>query len=320
MGLARFEAVLFLIAVGCTVDAVGSGPDRPRCAGDADCPAPQNPCEVGVCRSNFCYVEQATDGPLLSQVPGDCTFSICQAGVLVNERDDTDSVDADPCTIDACTDAGPTHQPAPEMTPCLLPGQNGSCIGGICVVECTMDSQCPTADCQAPKCDGNKCKTVIDDTNVPDDGLPCTFETCTAGVLSTGDVPAGPAAGCPTECDGMGACYECLDDAHCAMGSHCESNVCFSCTNLMVDPGETGVDCGDPVCGDCPGTACTMGPNTCASGFCVDGVCCDEAMCGECETCAPAGSCVPVADGIMDDSCTAPDVCILGDCTRPLPT
>lgn len=319
--LAHVAWGLLGIAVGCTVDAVGIGPDRPRCTGDADCPAPDNPCEVGVCRSNFCYVEPAEDRPLLSQTVGDCTFSICRGGVLLNERDDTDNADDDPCTIDACSDAGPTHTPAPDMTPCALSGQAGSCIAGVCVVECTTVAECPTAGpCQAAECKDNRCRTIIDDTNVPDDNLPCTIETCSAGVAFMSNAPPGPAPGCPTECDGMGACYECIDDTHCPAGSHCEDHACYSCSNMMVDPGETGVDCGDPVCGDCPGTACTVGVDTCASGFCVDDVCCTTSICGECETCAPAGTCVPVLDGITDDSCTPPDVCILGDCTKPLPT
>src|SRR5690242_21526612 len=47
------------------------------------------------------------------------------------------------------------------------------------------------------------------------------------------------------------------------------------------------------------------GGNECVSGNCVDGVCCATAMCGTCQACnlAPAGTCVLVPAGSMDDSC-----------------
>ncbi len=55
---------------------------------------------------------------------------------------------------------------------------------------------------------------------------------------------------------------------------------------------------GEPACvsGDAcpPGSACVE-PDGCASGFCVEGICCDTACEGACESCAPAGTCVPVS-------------------------
>lgn len=318
MGLSTRNAALFVLLVsGCFVDAEGNAPLLQRCAVDDECPAPQSPCEVGVCRSNFCYVEPAQDGPTLSQTVGDCAATFCRAGVVANDPDANDTVDDNPCTLDACTEAGPVHEPAPDTTPCDLNGLNGACLAGICVVACNDDSECPTADCLAPVCQDNKCKTAFDDMNVPLNPNPCTSLSCAAGVVLTTPLPAGPAVGCLGACDGTGTCLDCLVDDHCLNGFHCEMFECRSCSNRVMDDGETGVDCGDPVCGDCPGAPCTTPSNTCASGFCVDSVCCTTDMCGECQTCASGGTCTTVADDTPDESCTPPDVCIAGGCTDP---
>ncbi len=315
MGRTRSAFAIFVLAgAGCTVDAEGNGAARPRCTGDTDCPAPADPCSAGICRSGFCYDEPRQDGTLAEQTVGDCAVLVCEAGALQTLPDGNDARDDNPCTIDACTESVATHTPAPDTTACEINGQNGSCLAGACVIACFEDHECPFGDCQRPVCEANKCKVTIDDSNVPDDQNPCTSEVCAAGVLMQSNVPAGPAAGCVGECDGSGACLECTMNVPCADGSHCEANECYSCSNLVMDPGETGVDCGHPECGDCPGTDCTTG-TTCASGFCVDLVCCETTVCGECQTCSPSGTCTQVPDFVFDETCSVGELCEDGACT-----
>ncbi|MBL9027872.1 MAG: hypothetical protein JNL21_37115 [Myxococcales bacterium] len=333
------------VLAACVVDATGEGTDRPRCKEDAECPAPADPCTSAVCRANFCYEEPGQDGPLADQTAGDCALLVCEGGSLRTVADGADAADADPCTMDSCTEAGPSHQPAPEGTSCAnAAGQNGSCIAGACVPECLVPADCEHTPCEEAICEANRCKqkpvtgeptlpvddapgdcqrpicaagtltTEADDADIPEDDNVCTEDTCAAGVPSNDPLPAGPAAGCSGECDGAGVCLACVVDSHCVAGSHCENNVCFACDNGTMDPGETGVDCGDPVCGACLGTTCLTGMS-CASGFCVDLVCCDVAVCGECQTCSPSGSCAGVADGLPDDSCTPLETCQDMGCT-----
>ncbi len=345
-GVLAWSGVAAVVAASaCSVDAVGEGPSLVRCAAPEECPAPPDACSFAVCQSGFCYTEPGADGPTVTQTPGDCAVASCQAGTLASLPDPTDAADAEPCTIDTCTDAGPSHQPAPEGTPCeTLASQNGTCVAGVCTVACDDDDDCmpgpcqtavcdvnicdysvvtgdptspvpdPRGDCQEPACTAGMLGSAFDDMDLPPDQGPCVTEGCALGSPTFAFVPAGPAPGCPIGCDGMGVCLECLSDLDCPVGEHCEANICYACDNLVMDPGETGVDCGDPVCGDCLGAICTVG-TTCHSGNCVDARCCQTAMCGECENCL-TGSCIDVPDNMVDpDTCVAPNMCEGGSCT-----
>ncbi|MEO6775999.1 MAG: hypothetical protein ABI467_23765, partial [Kofleriaceae bacterium] len=68
-------------------------------------------------------------------------------------------------------------------------------------------------------------------------------------------------------CDGSG--HTCADTLHCGVAGDCQSGVCAgtvcqapSCTDLVENGGETGVDCGGSdgvnACGACVGTMCTV--------------------------------------------------------------
>lgn len=334
-----------LALAACSVDATGEGPDRPSCQVTEDCPVPADPCTSAVCRSGFCYEQAGPDGPLGAQTAGDCVLAVCNGGVLSSVVDPADAADDDPCTIDTCSEAGPAHEAAPEGSACATAaGQNGACLGGVCVPECVSVEDCDHGPCEEPLCEANRCKrkpitgtptqavedppgdcqrptcqagtlgSEPDDADVPDDDNVCTADSCAAGVPLNDPIPAGPVPGCPGACDGAGVCLACVLDADCGAGAHCEGNVCFACDNGVMDPGEAGIDCGDPVCGDCLGATCMTGMS-CATGLCVDSVCCDVALCGECQTCAPAGSCVPVAEGLPDDSCAPLETCQDMGCT-----
>ncbi len=339
-------AALASIPVGCFVDVDGEGEPRPPCTSVEDCPPPPDGCSPYACRDAICVEEALPDGPTTAQVVGDCGVEICAFGKTLFQPDAADAADTNPCTVDSCTDAGPVHAPAADGTPCDLNGLLGSCQMGTCVVACFVPEDCPHEPCQTPVCETNVCGTFpvtgpptlpvpdpddcqapvcaggvlgqqADDTDLPDDQNPCTADACAAGVPSNTPLPVSQVPGCQGICDGMGACVACLDDAGCMADEHCEAGACYSCQNGIQDPGETGVDCGDPVCLACLGTACTLG-NTCASGVCQDLVCC-ASVCGVCETCAPTGTCGPVADGTLDAGCVAPSACWGGACVAPIP-
>src|SRR5688572_14080361 len=94
-----------VVVAGCTLDTStgASTPGRP-CSADAHCDD-KNPCTTDQCGVESDCVN--TPGPDL--VP----------------------VDANHCTIDACTNGVPSHAPVPDGTACL---NTGSCQAGQCVV------------------------------------------------------------------------------------------------------------------------------------------------------------------------------------------
>lgn len=178
--------------------------------------------------------------------------------------------------------------------------------------ECVLPSECPgiDKDCEIRSCDGGMCGT----TDIPEGG-PC-FNT-------------------PDEvCDALGKCVECITAAQCDGAEVCHpSNRCVpaTCINNMLDPGETGVDCGGPDCVECPNGEPCLVPSDCESVFCdlngggggqggapAMGVCAPCSNDGDCagdEYCDPAdngGTCKP--KGGLGDPCGGDNQCLSGQC------
>jgi hypothetical protein len=188
------------------------------------------------------------------------------------------------------------------------PGAN-VCNGAGTCVECNGPDDCDT---EGDICQANEC--------VPPH---CTDEEINGGETDL-------------NCGGPD-CAPCADGDNCLVYSDCvslfcndNSEQCEPCENtgecagagddFWCDPDANGSN-GGCVPTEDNGSECT-GTEECTSGNCVDGVCCQDTNCpGECNSCAPNGTCAllaantPCSDG---QYCNGAEVCTAGgQCEAP---
>ncbi len=307
-----------------------------------------NPCTTDTCAdtTKLCVFSSFNgDAPVADPDPHDCKKPFCAAGTLTEAPNDLETPDDNkPCTTDVCSSGQPTHSPvASGMSPagCGLPQKcdgAGTCVNCATPAECSVATECsdPTCilgvcglsyhlpgeivatqtpqDCTVRVCTGNTPTAVpqADVSDVQNDMNACTTDTCSG---TTPVHTATPGASCMGTkfCSAGGACVDCFVSANCPSGSACQAGICYSCSNNVMDPGETGVDCGNSTCGLCAGQACATG---CKPGLsCVDGTCCTTGSCPDCSTCANVmGQCSAVSNGTNDGGCVAPAQCQGGGC------
>lgn len=223
------------------------------------------------------------------------------------------------------------------VVPSDCPDPDNECLQRACVAGYCGILEVPTGtavavqapgDCSLIVCDGTgQTVTVPLDTDLPDDGAECTIDTCTNGAASNPPADSGMACsqGGGTLCDGLGACVGCIVGADCASGV-CQSSACVAptCGDLVMNGGESDVDCGGPSCAQCPdGAACGVGSD-CQSGVCGAGACqtasCFDFVANGGETdidCGgPCGAC-PVGQGCALGSDCLSGVCQGGICQSP---
>lgn len=182
---------------------------------------------------------------------------------------------------------------------CQSMGITGKCLDGTCqlpcitstgqVCSCTMDEECPQSECHKVTCKLGKCVVATVGNNTG-----CTLEN-----TDNSDKVEGFCLN--------GTCVECTPGniTKCKAGNKpsCDEYKCAYCDNMKQDGGETGIDCGGPLCGRCNGTQCTE-HSQCASDHCMDGVCCNMGCGIECYRCNSPGNdlgkCVPVPAGVND--------------------
>jgi hypothetical protein len=155
-------------------------------------------------------------------------------------------------------------------------------------LRCLQASDCNTGQCQIPSCEAGRCGVV----NV------LGGEVCSTGV-----------------CDGQGLCQGCIVDGDCAPGS-CQANQCVgtSCSNMMQDSGETGVDCGGACVPCLVGNGC-MSDGDCVSNECSDMVClsCEGSSCSGSLYCdSDTGACVQQKP--LGADCDGDKECLSGEC------
>jgi hypothetical protein len=320
----------------CSIDrCVNGAPTHEKMANGAECLLGV---KRGVCASGYCVAKCNT---VVDCFDGDeCTQDECVGGVCVNGLQTPPASGS--CQQGVCFQGQPKQIPKLDGTTCGTAG--GECDHGVCS-QCTQDSDCgQKTACQRWFCDGGTCRGDLTDAGMilPDvidddckwhicDGhgnaimiaaegdLPsvdytsCIEQTCEGWTAVFGPKPAG--AQCQMQggpwglCDGAGSCVACVKNTDCPdWGDYCFAGNCARCDDGKQNGDETGVDCGNGVCGACLGTPCTAGA-TCKSGYCQDGMCCNVAMCGVCKTCASqanAGICVDIpADQPDPAGCTA---------------
>jgi hypothetical protein len=140
-------------------------------------------------------------------------------------------------------------------------GTDTECRRRTCVSSACGFVNTPTAtrisvqvarDCRTAVCDGTGgVTTQADNTDLPVDGNECTADVCAGGVASNPPAMVGLVCMASRQCDGRGACVECLRGSDCTSGI-CMMNVCVSasCSDGIRNGAETGIDCGGtcPVC------------------------------------------------------------------------
>ncbi|MFH1649285.1 MAG: hypothetical protein ABIA93_01930 [Candidatus Woesearchaeota archaeon] len=106
-----------------------------------------------------------------------------------------------------------------------------------------------------------------------------------------------------------------------------DSFVCITCEDGLKNGNETGIDCGGPLCGDCPlGQGC-IGNGDCAAGLCVQNICQEPFSCSDnrtnghetaldcggpdCEACEVNATCIVGSDCLTS-------VCLNGFCGLPV--
>ena len=158
----------------------------------------------------------------------------------------------------------------------------GGAGGGL--PGCTSEVQCPVSpsECAPASCVNSACGFVNEEP-----GTLC-----------------GP--GKAKVCDGAGDCVECLGSGGCSGGETCELGSCVAakCSNMMLDPDETGTDCGGPCAPCADGEGCNSAMD-CQSGVCQGAGGAGGGGSGTCEVCGTDADCIDITD----------TYCELGDCT-----
>lgn len=223
----------------------------PECVTDSDCvgvlEAPDPRCGALRCTAEQKCAVEITEGAIASQRYGDCKESVCDSGGKWLEIDDVGDYfnDVNPCTIDFCQVDGSVNMMLPDGSPCPGLG-DGYCYQGQCV-ECIDGLP------------GAMCKVA---------GMACDVTVCEPFALCSALVCGGQCAPCP-------ASAACMTGADCASGVCSVNSMCElpNCSDLTLNDGETGIDCGGPNCSPCPdGEGCAKHAD-CVSQVCMFGQC-----------------------------------------------
>jgi len=269
-----------------------------------DCPASTTVCATPTCSGGSCGTENAAKGTPCTEAGG----KLCDGNGACVE----------------CTDAAldcPAATSACEQPTCTA----GTCGSTAVAANTPAPSGQTPGDCKLIVCDGSGSTMTVDDNDPLDDGNDCTADMCAAG----SNAPMSVAPGTPCSTNGgtvcgsgakAGTCVGCISNAQCTGGAVCDTTneMCVppTCTDMMKDGMETGVDCGGPACGTCAnGAGCSVAGD-CTSGYCAGTTCAACSLDTQCPTTsycnAATGTCVP--DDPDGTACTAGGHCTSGDC------
>jgi len=300
---------------------------------------------IGVCDDgNECTADQCLGVDACENIPlsegeckdGDaCTVADhCEEGVCVGNPVLCD--DGNPCTDDACDEAGGCVFEANDLAcddgdPCTVDDQcvESECVGEVVPCECQSDADCAQFE------DGDLCNGTLacnlDEWPYECMIIPETVVECAAplpGINATCQQSyCEPETGqCSIIADNEG--FSCDDGDACTIGDQCVGGTCTPgvpnvcddlnpCTDDACDP-ELGCVFTDNTLPCDDGTVCTVG-DVCLGGDCLPGeplVCVDANVCTD-DLCDPVLGCVfvPNEAACTDDiDCTLGDHCVDGAC------
>lgn len=301
------------------------------CVTAADCPSPNVQCHVAVCDAGACAVGFVAAGtPVAFQVPGDCSFSVCDAaGLPTPTADDADLPDdGNGCTVDTCQSGVPVYTPVLAGVPCDDAGGTVCDGAGACVAKKPAGSPCASAlECQSLVCADGVCCSAACDGICKSCDLPGSVGTCANVAAGAPDPDTCPA---PNACDGSGAC-----PGYVPVGKTCNT-----------PPGLPSNECNGMYCTDhrCCDTKCTTPCRSCdqagLEGTCsplanawdwwpqnsFNGCGIDNACPNSCDSCGPNATCVSevgtlcAADASCDTGHCADGYCCNEACNDPCKT
>jgi hypothetical protein len=297
----------------CTVNDACDG--LGNCEGaERDCSQLSNQCGQGACDedSDQCVADpinegQPCDDGLYCNRGETCQSGFCTGGLGL------DCDDSDPCTDDACNEAGDTCDnrlvPQPGNEGPFGSANCGDTVDNDCdrlvdgadpdCQECQNNSDCDDDNpCTVNTCEGDHtCLTsfVTNGTHC-DDGLYCTNpDQCMNGVCGGDPLNCG---GLDDQCN-RGVCDE--DGDQCAANPINEGQLCDD--GLYCNVNET---CQSGSCTGGEERDCSGESDQCNQGFCNEGL-------SQCQK-TPANESSPCNDNLF---CTDPDACSGGVCTGP---
>ncbi len=346
------------------------------CLAASDCPGQDSECGQRTCNSGVCGMSYTAAGtPVAQQTSGDCQQNVCNgSGAIVSQALNTDvpADDGNQCTASSCVAGVPQQQNAAAGASC---SQNGGsqCDGAGLCVQCLAATDCPgsetecqartctagacgfayvtagtpvsaqtSGDCQQNVCDGSGAIVAqAQDSDLPNDGNQCTADTCVNGVPTLTAQPAG--ATCSqnggSQCNGTGACVECVaatdcpgSDTECSVRT-CQSGVCGVANAPAGQPltEQTGGDCQQTVCDGSGGTLAQaldtdlpVDGNQCTQDVCTAGVpsnppasqgsTCGSGGAGTCDGAGQCVECVTATDCPGSDTECSERTCFSGTC------
>jgi hypothetical protein len=242
---------------------------------DADCGGSCAGCGLG----GVCNV--AADCASLNCSSNVCAPPNCHDGNQNGGESDADCGDA----AGICPRCAPSKTCADSIS-CA----SNHCVAGVCAAAvCTdqiINGTETDKDCGGscnPCADGLSCLTSADCQSKVCQNGKCQGANCSDGVangLETGKDCGGP-------CTQVTPSQKCPNGQGCKANSDCVQNTCTAlicafplCSNKVLDPGETDVDCGGscPACGD--GLKCTLAQD-CQSKVCNAQATCDAPSCSD---------------------------------------
>ena len=255
---------------------------------------------------------------------GLCAGPSCEDGAPNGSETDVDCGGPD---CEPCADAGTCNDDSDCLSEtCDL--EAGLCVSPTCVNgeqdEGESDVDCGGAGC-APCSVGEACTDAEDCASQLCEGGVCGAASCDDGIRNQGESDV--------DCGGPN-CGACEVGQDCEVSADCATELCDpvhgvceaeSCSNGVIDDGETDIDCGGQSCAPCEeGEGCDQ-PSDCASESCATGTCapatCTDGIlngnesdidCGgdACDSCDDGGDC------LLSSDC-ASSVCLSEVCQPP---
>ncbi|MBB88505.1 MAG: hypothetical protein CMP06_14605 [Xanthomonadales bacterium] len=339
-------------------DADCGGVCAALCEVDQDCTSPDD-CETGICGSSgTCTVPASCDDGVRDEGESDQDCGgVCGATCPIDAQCDNFqdcaslvcNEDSGLCDAPTCDDGAPNGSETdvdcggPDCAPCPLAGEcddDSDCMSGLCDpgARVCVAEHCGNGESDADEtdvdCGGESCAPCEGGESC-DDGSDCQSTVCEAGTCTEATCDDGIANGDETDVDcGGDECNLCDDGEGCDVGEDCDSGLCDpqhhvceseTCTNGVLDDGETDIDCGGDSCAPCnDGEACESGSD-CASNSCVSGTCnapsCDDGEHNGTESDVDCGGdkCAPCDDGqscVLQGDCES-QVCLDEVCQPP---
>ncbi|MEO7327814.1 MAG: hypothetical protein ABI193_04510, partial [Minicystis sp.] len=246
---------------GAETDVDCGGPTCNKCANGKTCGSVAD-CQSGSCAGGVCAALGATCTDAMkngAETDVDCGGGAC--GKCANGKT---------CGVN---------------TDCLSAG----CVGGTCaVVAATCSDGLKNGnesdiDCGGPAC--LKCAIGLNCTAATDCAIIGGFAQCQNGFCIVPNAPCadGVKNGAESDIDcGGNTCGKCVNGWMCTAGTDCKSgscagNICVaagpSCVDGLKNGGETGTDCGGPVCAKCAAGQACGNNGDCLGNSCVGNAC-----------------------------------------------